>query len=413
MSSTPHIIGSGNRTTGTGGTYYCSPAMNAQRGDQGFNNDWSGSSNRLAFVFRTAVTASNLCAVIETNSYNQNVTFRPRSGAPYGNMTLTITAGSTADAEDTTNTDGFDATEEWTIEAGVPAGSGTFQMGAITMLFAPVADTITICANNGYPLTTAADFFTALVGLEGDETGNEWEYDHKISFACTWKNLWCRTENNTRSDTINVRSRVTGANGNQVVTWAAGVSADVEDTTHTDSVSAGAQINYLIDQNGGTGSVSLRTIKSELVSTAGQFWFNATHGNGAWGGTTSYHPPNGCLFQTSQAEATAQAKINGVAFTWSNLWTDVTFLSAGSIIIKSRINGANGNQTITDTTGTESEDTTHTDSVVDNDKICVSAVTTGGGSATFKGMSSTGTVQEGTTISLEIFGRKSRSPIAA
>lgn len=74
--------------------------------------------------------------------------------------------------------------------------------------------------------------------------------------------------------------------------------------------------------------------------------------------------------------------------TASNLWANITAVS-GTLTIRSRKNGANGNQVISATTTGAKEDTTNTDSLATNDLICISFTMSGshGDTATFQAWS--------------------------
>ena len=68
-------------------------------------------------------------------------------------------------------------------------------------------------------------------------------------------NLWVRVSLNLILDGAStIRVRKNGANGNQVVSFAASTTGTAEDTTNTDSVAAGDELNYSVVIGGTTGN---------------------------------------------------------------------------------------------------------------------------------------------------------------
>lgn len=102
-------------------------------------------------------------------------------------------------------------------------------------------------------------------------------------------------------------------------------------------------------------------------------------------GTTNYLPVIGQQ-QINTVEARVQMRVRA-AFTASKLWANCTSFSGGNLTVRTRINGANGNQVLAiNATGTF-EDTTNTDSISSGDLVCISAVKTASGGATIRGAS--------------------------
>lgn len=356
------------------------------------------SEARIAMDVHSAGTASNLFVYISANDRAQS-TLRQRVNAGNGNQLVTISASTTGQFEDSSNTDSFDATEEVCLQLVTGAGGTVFDKEGITQLFTPSSGTVCYHGGTvGFGFTGTSDNFGPFsAGSEGNTTENK--YQNTIGIGGTLKNGFCTSNSNTRSDTVVCRTRINGVSGNTTLTFNAAATGDVEDTTNTDTVNDGDELNWMYDQNGGTGSFTVAAIKIEVDATSAFPIFGAqrpgssdTAINSA---TTVYTFVAGSIRGNFDAtEADKQVKSN-LAFTWSDLYGFVqTYsLNSGNFVVRSRINGGNGNQVITFTGTGQQADTTNTDSVADDDEIDFSCVTGGtSGSVILTSVSSLGTV---------------------
>lgn len=104
--------------------------------------------------------------------------------------------------------------------------------------------------------------------------------------------------------------------------------------------------------------------------------------------TTRYYPLAG--EGSATAEARAQIRIRD-SYTWTNLGLTVNAnAGTGTSTVKSRVNGADGNQAISISAGAtgDFEDTTHSDSLADGDLVAVQIAAAGGGNLTIDSVSS-------------------------
>lgn len=369
MATVPWVFKVGDATEA--GTWYCAPGQVAS----GYNltNFWRTEA-RAAVEAEAGATLSNLALTVLANSLT-TLTLRTRVGGANGNQVLSMS--SVTAYEDTTNTDSWDNGEQWAIEmSATGTGSATFNSGS--MLCAPTSGTFTVLVNEGTAQSDTNDWFIPVVGREGVEFNTEDQSQVAVP-AGTLRNAWARAESNTRSDSVSLRARINAATGNLLLTWAAGSATDQTDVSNTDTVSANDKFNWWQDQAGGTGTLQFRSQKLEVVGT-NQFLFAGSAGYGDSTITTGgfYHPVVGILTTRTTGEDYWQAKMN-VAFTWSNLFVTCGGVSGGNTLtVRTRINGANGNQLTTHTAAGQQQDTTHTDAVADNDLIALSSITDSG-----------------------------------
>lgn len=116
-------------------------------------------------------------------------------------------------------------------------------------------------------------------------------------------------------------------------------------------------------------------------------WLTGCAGGGAsvfTTGTTYYLPPMGCSRAIVRPEAALQA-IARDSYTWANLFVRVTANAAtADTVVSSRVDGANGSQSVTIPAGTTGtfEDTVNSDSLVDGSLFNSQLVVGAGGDIT-------------------------------
>ena len=200
--------------------------------------------------------------------------------------------------------------------------------------------------------------------------------------SVTWQNLYVRVSANNRSDSTTVRSRKNTANGNMVVTIAASTTGEFRDIVNTDSLAAGDDIAYSQTTGGGSGSITTRIFSStfEHASICVQP-FRADSTIAPAGAQTIYLNVNGQHDTVQTTETTLGIKWDARhAGTWRRLQIRITANSIGNgSTLTSRINGANGTQTVSVSKGATGffEDATNTDTVAANDDLNISFAITG------------------------------------
>lgn len=170
--------------------------------------------------------------------------------------------------------------------------------------------------------------------------------------------------------TMTARFRKNTANGNQVVTSSAGGTGWQQDTTHSDTTVDGDQVAGALAPSGASctmaGSASILFVHAtdgvQIYQTNASV--NLASGNdgneSAFGGTMA--------FDLASVNRRTQLQ---TATTLSHLIAVVTNqASTGTIVIITRKNGFNANQTVSFATGVngDAEDTTHTDSFASTDQ---------------------------------------------
>jgi len=203
--------------------------------------------------------------------------------------------------------------------------------------------------------------------------------EHKACLArdsYTWDRLYVYINTNTLDDTTTIRSRKSGANGNQSVSIGAGTTGTFEDNVNSDSLVSGDYFSWQCDTSVSTsGAIDVRIFASRLTTAsnttpiighnsdqnldAGQTWYAALGG-----------------FMWDSSESKTQRTFRTIS-TLSNF--RVTVSSNGSDGVSTftvRVNGANGNQSVSVGAGATGvfEDAVNTDNIAVGDEVNYQAV---------------------------------------
>lgn len=196
---------------------------------------------------------------------------------------------------------------------------------------------------------------------------------------------------NTKSTTFNVRLRINGANGNNNIAVTSSTTGWFEDTSNTDSVVSGDFVNFLLDDNGGTGSINPFHIAIDAVGSLNytRLLSNVADTSGtsfSTASTTNYIRPLG-VHTRSATETDIDRCLIATAATAKNMFVYIaTNARTTTTTWRFRINAADGNINIgvTSTATGWFEDTSNTDTLSAADNITYSFTTgTGTGSFTY------------------------------
>ncbi len=170
--------------------------------------------------------------------------------------------------------------------------------------------------------------------------------------------------------------RMAGVNGNVAVSCSA--TGETEDTTHTDSVSAGTLTIWRATGNkNGSSATSNGTLGVHVSGTTSETYTCQTQGSGTWnhsGTANAFVPMMGRIGGLDNGtEVNVQLK-QRAAGAWSALRAVCTVNSIpATTTISYRKNATTGNQTVSFASSTTGivDDTTHSDTLANADLVCV------------------------------------------
>ena len=388
----------------------------------------------LKFNFKNACTLKHLQVNVQANSRNGTTTFRLRKNGADGNQTVSVSALATGWFEDTSNTDSISVNDDVNFSATTVTGGGNCVPQSITVAVETTDDStqFVVCADPSSPVPIIAGA-TKVGGLGGilPNSTNELAQQHTVGDQGRFSKLQVYVSSNGVTATSTLRLRINGANGNSVVSISASSTGLFEDTSNTDFAEPDDLINYQITA-GATGTelqvtnyssvwvaesadplTGTITATSALTGTLTvgkvaainlpQYGIDNINVNA---GVTSYTFPGMVKHDWNATEANRQVKWRHAA-TLSKLGIRVYANgTSGAGTFRTRINGANGSQSVSVTGSTTGyfEDTSNTDSIASGDLVSLQFV--GGTGSSFCGSTMSTVVNSASSATVTKMGVK-------
>lgn len=331
-------------------------------------------------TIRAAGTFSNVGVVVTANSDVSNRTVTLRKNTADGNQSFSITAAGTGLFQDSTNSDSVSAGDLVCIKI---AGQTSITVRAVFVVFAPSSNTIALLVTFRLTYSTASttSYFSYSSNV-GAPTTTEADAKIKIKNAGTLRYFYTNVLTNTSTNAITMGNRINGANGNLTLSITASGTGVFEDTSNSDTVSSGDDINGYITSGAGTVNPSFNCTSITYESTNKKYPFygfagNYGTGSGQNANLTRYVAfTRGATFNTTETGTSQVQPIFNQTASLLGVKVITNGVTATSTL-KFRVNGANGNQSISIGSGTTGylEDTTNVDSLVGTENINYQVVT--------------------------------------
>jgi len=216
-------------------------------------------------------TIKRLRVHVSANSATGNTVFRVRINGANGNSVITVGAGATGFFEDTTNTDTWADGDLICLFADRNAESTTIQgFGADAIASSGTVNKVGAYGTVSFSTASVSRYFP-LVGDIADINTTELDrLSPTIDVACTARNLAVYISSNARTTNTTYKIRINGADGNSTVTVGSGVTGWVEDTSNTDTISAGDDVNWVMTTSTGTGAIVTKSISCDFTESLGK-----------------------------------------------------------------------------------------------------------------------------------------------
>lgn len=198
---------------------------------------WLATEASTQTKFKTAGTLQNMFSNVTTNSKAEATTLRVRKNGANGNQVLSITALTTGQFEDTSNTDTV-AVDDLINVSLVEGISGlNISWGVATSLDFVTTDSTSVFIESNVSSTIGANL-TRYFGLAGEGDGQVSETGKKALALVTGtlSKLNCYVSANTVTAASTLKLRKNTANGNQSVSITASTTGFFEDASNTDSI---------------------------------------------------------------------------------------------------------------------------------------------------------------------------------
>lgn len=359
-----------------------------------------------------AGTIDKLRTFFSTATATASTTTRGRLNGVNGNIVATETSGATGEFEDVTHSDTIADGDLYTIAGTGPGLAQTSnQIGghgfhyAATSVETLALGGITRASSN----TAAGNFFSGLLGggTGSNLSSTESTMTSKARAPGTFSFLRSNVTVAKSGATWTFNYRANSLNGNGTTSYASGATGIVEDTTHSDTIASGDILDIM---NTSTAATVTTVVQAQgLFLASAHLWDTAsitTVTNGGSAGTFYVL----CGITTPIAtEANAQHRLR-FATVAQKMRARVDGNPTTGFTFTSRKNTAAGNQTMvigSAATGAF-EDTTHTDTIVAGDLLCIGVGTSTSNNSQYNLMLTFGVTSNGATIS-QGFGPLSQS----
>ena len=216
-------------------------------------------------------------------------------------------------------------------------------------------------------------------------TATEADVQTLIRDTYTLGAFFVRVYSNGRNGDSTGRSRVNTANGAHSVSIPASTSGAFEDTANTNSLVTTDLLAAVIEITGSSGSVLISGIAFVLTASTNSTILagsGATANNVSAGQTSDFYIAG--VNSGSTTEANSQVTIrNTLTLAFMRIYVSTNTINTGTTTYKSRIDGADGSQSLSIGFGATGsfEDTTNSDVIANGSKLTYRIVTSGASGA--------------------------------
>jgi hypothetical protein len=375
-----------SNSSGTGTPRYFNPAS----GVRSYTVSTAANENNVRAKIDKAGTLARMAFRVPTNAWAASKSITLRINGADATQTQSVAAAATGWYQDTTHSDAVAAGDalayaltpgtetlkasslgQWSIEFDATSGNAT-RLWQTAESTTPVAFSAGVASATRYvPLHCQGD------ASNGWFTSTETFAKSLTRAPGTLSRLSTYIAANTSTNAATMTTRINGADATQTISVAAGVTGLVEDTTNTDALVSGDEVNYKTVTGAGTANTTCQQIAStfESAATSWDARVASTRTAGSAYGTANanYQAIDGAGVGVQATEAAVELLCPFACYS-SNLIAVVVANSGTNVTqdLRSRINGADGNQVVTlaGATGTL-EDVTHYDTYAAGDLMAM------------------------------------------
>lgn len=262
-------------------------------------------------------TVSKMYVRVAANSLSSaTTTVTSRKSAGAGAISISITQGTTGEFSDTTNSDSLSATNTYNGQVAVAAGgSGTISFGALNAVFSATTNHAAVYgggqAGFATPSTASSTCFFMFAGGNIFDT-TEANMKMRGDVTGTLQNLQVIVTANGRSTTSTVKSRIDGADGNQTFSINSAATGLFEDTTHSDTLTAGHDFNGSFTSGTGVGTLTFQLTDILFKNTSdnkNDVFLGGRYGGGTLARTASATASFYAIIGTNVTNETTEAHV--------------------------------------------------------------------------------------------------------
>lgn len=357
-------------------------------GDGNISGSYTATQSQAQREITESGTIENIRVYAKTNTRSVATPVYIQLNGTNTAVVASVTASTTGWHEDTTHSVSVTAGDLVSIFIDFQAGSGSTEFYIIAFDFVSdiAQNTHMSYLSGGDSASTASSTrYQSGIGSLLSSTSESDVVKFRTPTTVTAKNMFARVLSNARSTDTTLRSRVSGANGNMVITVGAGQTGLFQDLSNSDTVANTDTFSYSRTTGTGTGSLSITMFGAEFHPSSGNRHVKCTKMTGTINtNVTRYAPIAGDWTLSGTVEADATITMRGSGTVRNISAVSPTNTAANATLITLRKNGADSSLVASITASTTGlfQDTTNSVTYADGDTLAVKISRASGSSGT-------------------------------
>ena len=332
--------------TASGGDSFDSATRYAAIGDT--EAVWRNTNETVTeIVCRSAGTAETLVAQVRTNPRTTTSTITLRVNSADSALSVAIGSGVTGTISDSGSVSIADG-DTYNLSRTHGTGGGSMVTDYIHMEYAVTTGSKKQTASDGDSSTSLTSLRYIAPCGENNLFSSEVQAGSIANVATTISNMQIGIETNARSTTTVFTSRNNGVDGNQSISVGSGVTGKLEDTTNSDTVTAGNKYNVKMANGAGTGSIKINSC-GMMHETDGDGYQFIT-GGGIWSDSDASGTPEYCRAFGECDDFTTESDVQFKMPVKTDATLFGVFVNSNSATstttARTRVNGANGGMSV-------------------------------------------------------------------
>lgn len=310
-------------------------------------------SQNAKIAIREAGTMSNFFVRVTTNTHTTAGSVFSVERSNNDELGITFAAAETGIKENTGTSTAYISGDEANFECATAAnvGTTTITIASMGVQFNPTDTSRTVSWMGVLPgLSTSATSTTWWINPNsyGDYTTTEANAKYRVRGSFTASNLYVTVTSNPK--TMTFKTRVNGADGAQLVSFAAAETGTKEDTSNTDALVAGDDYYYQVTVGTEAGTSQWWMVSTKLLSTSGEFMIESARSTGVLAqafNVTNFMAPGSDVqgISTTETDVNSAPRFNFTAKELSALVTANT-IATSATVVRTRVNLGNGSQSL-------------------------------------------------------------------
>jgi len=294
------------------------------------------------------LTWANLLIRVTVNDAASATVIRTRVNGANGNALISVAAGLLGEFEDTVNSEALTDGDLINYSLVRLGGGVNWRLSYFSTTFEHPSDSVNLLVGRDVVMTggISATRFSALIN-ESQEFPVEALSPITFNFAGTMDRFRLFVISNGLDTALTCRSRVNTANGNLLITVAAGLTGEFEDVVNSDAIVSGDDVNLTWIETASVGAATFGHQVRFIPSATNAYLRSHCGPDSNTPGVTRFTMLEGTGFPS--AEFTSQMSVRATSITVNNLFINVSAntLTTAAATIVNRINGADGSLLIT------------------------------------------------------------------